>query len=159
MAAGDYHMEGESGEYLGNFPMDVWVGERTPQGVIKALRDGHAVAWRALKGLNFRLSSLYLDDASGSHLLPGDEALVSPDVVLHVVMQGIPGAPARPGRDRPVKARLIVDGQVARVMTLHPGVPFEEALHLEPGAHVVRLDIPWQWVGGMIANPFLLRVR
>jgi len=156
-AAGDFHAQGMAGEYLGNFPMDVWSDAHTPEGIIKALRVGHSVAWHQKKGQNFRLAALSLD-AAGKRLLPGDESAVPVDVELHVRLSGWPKA--KPAElTRPVRARLIVDGRAIGPLTLFVGTPLSKSLHLAPGPHVVRLDIPRQWVGAMIANPFLLHVR
>jgi len=159
VSSGDYHEEGQSGEYLGNFPMDVWADARTSEAVLKALRAGHAVAWRQTRNQNFRVSSLYLEDASGQRLLPGDEALVSPDVELNLALRMFPVPPAGALPDKPVRVRVIVDGQVANVAVMRLDQPLKQGLHLASGAHVLRVDIPGQWLGGMIANPFLLRVR
>lgn len=159
VSSGDYHEEGQSGEYLGNFPMDVWADARTPQAVLAALHGGHAVAWRASRGKNYRVNSLSLQDDKGRILLPGDEALVSGDVLIRLGIGPVPRATGQVVPDRVIRVRFILDGRVDRVVTMLPGEPLEQGLHLEPGAHVLRLDIPHQWIGGMIANPFLLRVR
>jgi len=153
MSCGDYHEEGQSGEYLGNFPMDVWAEERSPQGVLKALRAGHAVAWRAPPGKDFKVRSLYLEDAKGRRLLPGDEAVVAPDIKLHLALDG------KVKLDAPVLARLIINGRVQRQMAIQADGLLDETVHLDPGEHVVRIDIPAQPIGTMIANPFLLRVK
>jgi len=153
VSCGDYHEEGQSDEYLGNFPMDVWAAERSPQGVLKALLAGHAVAWRAPPGKDFRVRSLYLEDAKGRRLLPGDEAVVSPDIKLHLALDG------KVQLDAPVLARLIINGRVHRQVEIHADGLLHEAVHLDPGEQVVRIDIPSQPIGNMIANPFLLRVK
>lgn len=159
VSSGDYHEEGQSGEYLGNFPMDVWADARTPQAVLAGLHAGHVVAWRAGRGKNYRVNSLSLQDDKGTHLLPGDESLVSGDVVIRLEIGSVPLAAGQVSPDKPFRVRFILDGRVARVVTMRLGAPLEQGLHLAPGAHVLRLDIPHQWIGGMIANPFLLRVR
>jgi len=159
VSSGDYHEEGQSGEYLGNFPMDVWADARKPGAVLKALHAGHAVAWRAGRKQNFRVSSFYLEDTSGLRLLPGDEALVTPDVKINLALREYPLSPGDAVPLKPIRVRIIVDGTVYKVGSMQLDTPLMQSLHLEPGAHVVRLDIPRQWLGGMIANPFLLRVR
>jgi len=159
VSSGDYHEEGQSGEYLGNFPMDVWADARTPEAVLKGLREGHAVAWRANRQQNFRVTSLYLDDTSGLRLLPGDESLVSPEVEINLALRKYPMEPGGSVPLKPIRVRIIVDGKVLKVASMQLDMPLKQSLYLEPGAHVVRLDIPGQWLGGMIANPFLLRVR
>ena len=159
VSSGDYHEEGQSGEYLGNFPMDVWADARTSGAVLKGLREGHVVAWRANRKQNFRVSRFYLEDTSGLRLLPGDESLVSPDVEINLALRRYLSGPENIVPIKPVRVRIIVDGTVHKVARMQLDTPLRQSLHLEPGAHVVRLDIPIQWLGGMIANPFLLRVR
>ncbi len=158
VSAGDYHEEGQSGEYLGNYPMDVWAEARSPAAVLKALHKGHMVAWRAQKWMNFRVETLNLQDASGQMLLPGDAAQVSGDVVVHLLLREYPDSGKLVRAEKPIRVRLIVDGQVRQQLTTKLAQPMQVALHLAPGAHVVRLVLPQQWLGGMIANPFLLRV-
>ncbi|MDQ6988117.1 MAG: hypothetical protein Q9M25_09965 [Mariprofundaceae bacterium] len=158
VSSGDYHQEGQSGEFLGNFPMDVWAQERSAVAVLKALRGGHMVAWHASKGKNFRVGRLDLQDASGKKLLPGDEALVSSELMLSFLLQEMPVSGRGGLADKPVRARLIVDGEVLKNVQMRLGQLLKLRLHLTPGAHVLRVDVPNQWLGGMIANPFLLRV-
>jgi len=158
VASGDYHEEGQSGEYLGNYPMDVWADERSSASLLKALHSGHMVAWRASKGGNFRVARLDLRDASGKKLLPGDEALVSSELMLSFLVQELPVSGRAGLAGKPVRARLIVDGEVLKNVQMRLGQLLRLRLHLTPGAHVLRVDVPNQWLGGMIANPFLLRV-
>jgi len=158
VSAGDYHGEGQSGEYLGNYPMDVWADKRTPAAVLKALHKGHMVAWRAQKSMNFRVVTLSLQDASGQTLLPGDMANVSADVAVHFMLRELPDSGRVARANKAIRVRLIVDGEVRKTMLTKLGLPLQAALHLSQGAHVVRLDLPHQWLGSMIANPFLLHV-
>ncbi|MDQ6972053.1 MAG: hypothetical protein Q9M30_05335 [Mariprofundaceae bacterium] len=158
-SAGDYHEEGQSGETLGNFPMDVWAGEKSAGSILTALRAGHAVAWRSPAGKGFRVGNLYLEDAGGQRLLPGDEAVVAADVSIHFSLtHGSQGAGAF-ATGSPIGVRIIADGRLIRQMKLDEKGELEQVLHLGPGAHVLRLDIPNGRAGTMVANPFLLRVR
>ncbi|MDX8391382.1 MAG: hypothetical protein R8K53_02280 [Mariprofundaceae bacterium] len=158
VASGDYHEEGQSGEHLGNYPMDVWAAEASTAAVLKALRSGHMVAWRAVKNGNFRVARLDIQSASGKRLLPGDEAVIAGDMTLFFQLREKPASGRSGQADKPIHARLIVDGKVLKNVQLHLDQLLKVRLHLTPGAHIVRLDLPKQWVGSMIANPFLLRV-
>jgi len=161
-SCGDFHNEAEWGEHLGNFPMDIWAEERSPEGVLKALRAGRAVAWYAPVGRDFRVRTLYLqDDATGQRLLPGDAATISSETTLNfavdVMQHGKSDAKAL--LKNPMQARLIIDGRVERLLTLHLNTPLQAKLLLPQGPHVVRLDIPSLGGAKMIANPFLVDVN
>lgn len=163
VAAGDYHEEGEAGEYLGNFPMDVWAASRDPKVVLAAIRQGRMTAWHQPRDRNLFCRALYLQTADGRKLLPGTEATL-PGAVRLVAALGEwhrPGAPvSQPAA--PLRAQWIVDGEVAAEVMLAPDSDTATMLPLTlaPGPHVVRLHIPVQPPGGirMEANPFLLRV-
>jgi hypothetical protein len=86
-------------------------------------------------------------------LLPGDEAEVSSDIKLHLALDG------KTKLDGPVVARLIINGRVQRQMAIQADGLLDETVHLDRGEQVVRIDIPEQAIGTMIANPFLLRVK
>ncbi len=158
VAAGDYHKEGQSGEYLGNYPMDVWAQARSTDAVLEALRHGHMAAWRTSKSKNFRVVRLAIQDGSGKRLLPGDESLVASEMMLSFQLQEKPASGRVGLADKSIRARLVVDGKVLKVFSTHLNQLLKVRLHLTPGAHVVRIDVPNQWLGSMIANPFLLRV-
>jgi len=161
-SCGDFHKEAQWGEYLGNFPMDVWAEEKSPEGVLKALRAGRAVAWRAPVGRDFRVRTLYLqDDATGQRVLPGGAATISSETMLHFAVDVMPhGKPdAKALLKNPMQARLIIDGRVERVLSFHLNTPVQSTILLSPGPHVVRLDIPEQSGIKMIANPFLVDVN
>jgi len=157
-SCGDYHGEGLANEYLGNFPMDVWADNASPEGVLQALRLGHMVAWYMPAERNIRVSELYLEDINGRRLIPGDEAAVSSDLMLNFSLEKMPSDKMK-DNNRPIGVELVVDGRVVRRMAMNFAEPLRESLHLVSGAHVVRVRIPKQWTGWMEANPFLLRVK
>jgi len=157
VAAGDFHKQGEAGEYLGNFPMDIWSDERTPAAILAAMRRGHMVAWGMPKDRNLRVKALFLEDATGHRLLPGDEITAHGQVVLHCSLEERPVS-VEPVSPQLLYAQIIVDGYVLAQPPLGIAQPLLETLQLPPGAHVIRLRIPAQHSIRMEANPFLVRV-
>lgn len=157
VAAGDFHKQGEAGEYLGNYPMDVWANANTPAAVLAAMRKGRMVAWRTPRGRNLRVASLFLEDATGRHVLPGDTVTAPGQVVLHLSLAERPVS-VKPVRDQLLRAQIVVDGQILVQRMVGLLQPLRETLQLSPGAHVIRLRIPMQRGIRMEANPFLVRV-
>ncbi|MDQ6968613.1 MAG: hypothetical protein Q9M14_08030 [Mariprofundaceae bacterium] len=156
VAAGDYHEEGMANEYLGNFPMDVWSKTAKSDDVLAAMRQGHMVAWGMTKDKNIAIQTLYLEDANGLRMLPGDEARVRPP--LHVVAaltDTIPSSKEQPA----FKGEWIVDGRIAKTTLLQVNATRTPiiALQVGKGAHVIRLQIKQGL--RMVANPFLVHVE
>jgi len=159
VAAGDFHGQGRSGEYLGNYPMDVWATENTPLAIMTAMKLGHMVAWRTPRGRDIRVSKLYLQDMSGKHLLPGDGADVTSQVIVHIGIDAMrPEQQTDAALSTPLLTDLIVDGIIAYKLKLRPGTAQQRTLQLDSGPHVIRLRIADQGGVRMEANPFLLRV-
>jgi hypothetical protein len=156
VSAGDFHAQGEANEYLGNFPMDVWMVEHTPAAVLTAMHRGHMVAWGLPRNRNLRFASLSCEAVSGQKLLPGDEASVGGGVTVEGLLDEQPAA--KPGSRMSWPVQIIVDGRVAATPMLSVGQPFSWPLQLAPGAHAVRLRL-WQGAVRMLSNPFLLMVR
>jgi hypothetical protein len=157
VAAGDFHRQGEAGEYLGNHAMDVWTtrGERSPKAVLAALRAGRMAAWRQPADRNLRLAALWLEDGRGHRGLPGSSMISAGQVHLHAALREQPVS----GRgEKRFRAQIVVDGQVAARPWLGLDAPLDMTLQLAPGAHVIRLRIPVQHAIRMEANPFLVRV-
>ncbi len=154
-SAGDFHGQGQAGEYLGNFPMDLWTADTTPAGVLAAMHLGHMVAWGLPRDRNLRFARLACADANGHRLLPGDRADVASDIAVTGLLDERPAA--APGSPISWPAQLIVDGRVVATPALTLGQPFRWPLHLGPGPHAVRLRL-WQGAIRMLSNPFLLRV-
>lgn len=156
VSAGDFHGQGQAGEYLGNFPMDLWTAETTQAGVLAAMHRGHMVAWGLPKGRNLRFVHLNCTDATGRRLLPGDQASVGGDVAVTGLLGERPAAVSGASTSWPVQ--IIVDGQVVATPVLTLGQPFRWPLQLSPGPHAVRLRL-WQGAIRMLSNPFLLEVH
>lgn len=159
VAAGDFHGQGQAGEYLGNFPMDVWTdaNKTTPDAILAAMRKGHMVAWHMPRNRNLRVKSLFLEDATGHHWLPGDAFTTQGQVILHCSLEERPVS-TRSMNKQLLHAQLIVDGSTILQPLLGLDQPLLETLQLTPGAHVIRLRIPSQNSIRMEANPFLVRV-
>ena len=98
VSAGDYHAEGQAGEYLGNFPMDVWTEGSGSKAVMEALRKGRNSSWFMVKNLNLHLSALFLEDETGKRLMPGDDTSVTRKVKLYA---GVSHGYALPGMHVP----------------------------------------------------------
>lgn len=159
VAAGDYHGEGQAGEYLGNYPMDVWTDGTDREATLNALRKGHNNCWQMQRQLNLTMPALYAEDKDGRRILPGDEAKVSTSLRLVVALKQWRTQEAEPAKAITLKGEWIVDGHVAMPVELaDDGIAVVTPLTLEPGPHVVRLRIPPQKGVRMEANPFLLRV-
>ncbi|MBL4759697.1 MAG: hypothetical protein JKY80_02430 [Mariprofundaceae bacterium] len=156
VAAGDYHEEGMANEYLGNFPMDVWSKTAKSKDVLAAMRQGHMVAWGMTKDQNIAMQTLYLEDANGLRLLPGDEARVQPP--LHVVA-GLTDARQGAKEYDTFKGEWIVDGSIVKTELLQVNAKQAQAIPLPvaKGAHVIRLQIKQGL--RMVANPFLVHIK
>ena len=145
VAAGDFHKQGEAGEYLGNFPMDVWTAAHvaSPDAVLAAMRKGHMVSWHMPKDRNLRVSSLFLEDALGNRWLPGDTVTTPGQVILHCSLTERP-APAHSMAVQLLRVQIIVDGNIMVTSWVGLDQPLQESLQLAPGPHVIRLRIPSQ---------------
>jgi|GEM_PF-2093787 len=156
VAAGDYHEEGMANEYLGNFPMDVWSNTAKSHDILTAMRQGHMAAWGMQKDKNIALKALYLEDANGLRLLPGDEEVVRPP--LHVVA-ALSSAVPDTQTHATFTGEWVVDGHI--VQTTRLKVNAEQVkripLYITKGAHVIRLQIKQGL--RMVANPFLVHIK
>jgi len=161
VAAGDFHEEGQSGEFLGNYPMDVWADSTKQQDILEALKQGRMTAWHMGKHHDLSLNTLALaytraDTGQNAFLLPGQIGVANPNIMLIAALSD------RATDSKPVslKAQWIVDGQIVRhvVLSSH-GKPVQLALTLPAGKHVIRLQIPAQQGIRMEANPFFVDVR
>jgi len=163
VAAGDYHEEGQSGEYLGNFPMDVWAESAKPEDVLKALQQGKMVSWGMNKMQNIAVKALYLesiDSKTGGtvKLLPGGEAVVGENVQVTVALRDLD----LESSEIQINAQWIVDGHIAAEVMLSTDetMPvYAQHLQLSEGTHVIRLKIPAQQSLRLESNPFLVQVR
>lgn len=160
VAAGDYHGEGEANEYLGNFPMDVWLDGNSEASLLAALKAGHSTGWQQVQDRNAGIEVLLLEDGAGRRSLPGEEMTIAGSTVrlMAAAREYLPQAERS---YPPLQGVWIVDGAVAATTLL----PFSgdrlavTELELSPGAHLIRLQIPSQQGVKMVANPFLVRVE
>ncbi|MDQ7002360.1 MAG: hypothetical protein Q9N02_06695 [Ghiorsea sp.] len=162
VAAGDYHEEGQSGEFLGNFPMDVWAKSTAQDDILLALKQGHMAAWQMHKQHNLSLNQLSLvytnpENQKSEYMLAGDTAVVGPNITLIASIQDMDKTTA----PIQLKAQWIVDGEVRGhvLLSSHMQTAQSYPLHLSAGRHVIRLQISAQQGVRMEANPFLVHVR
>ena len=154
VAAGDYHEQGMAGEYLGNFPMDIWSKSAKPEDVLTAMRQGRMAAWGMGKNDNIALSALYLEDADGQKIYPGDEVHARlPIRAVMGVLQKVEGK----GKTQQLESQWVIDGHVVGTQFLAMGQAQSIMLPLRQGAHVIRAQVS-QSVR-MVANPFLVHVQ
>lgn len=161
VAAGDYHAQGQSGEYLGNYPMDVWASNDSLPAMLAALQKGRMTAWHMQAEQNLSVAKLFLayqpeDALSPSYLMSGDEAVVGEQVSVGVGIADLDtGKPMMT-----LTGDWIVDGEVV----LSPKITTDSSTHiahltLSEGVHVIRFRIPSQQGVRLETNPFLVRVR
>ncbi|MDQ6981075.1 MAG: hypothetical protein Q9M46_06320 [Ghiorsea sp.] len=162
VAAGDYHKEGQSGEFLGNFPMDVWAKSAQEDDILAALKQGRMTAWQMGKQHNLSLNSLALlytnpETQETETMFIGDTAVVSANVTLIASLKEMDNTKT----PMQLKAQWIVDGQIVGHILLSSDMQVAQSypLHLSAGRHVIRLQIPAQQGVRMEANPFLVQVR
>jgi len=153
IAAGDFHAEGEAGEHLGNFPMDIWAEARTPEAIVAALKAGRVVAWGLPQGRDLFVLDLFVEDARGQRARPGgrlqtDGAGLALVVAIADKRQRAPIA---------LRAQLVIDGRAYPVALRSDGRFLRIPLALSPGAHLLRLRIR-QGAIRMEANPMAIEV-
>ena len=102
------------------------------------------------------MKTLYLEDANGLRLLPGDEAEVRPP--LHVVA-ALTNTVQNSKGHATFNAEWIVDGSIVKTELLRVNAKQTAMvpLPITKGAHVIRLQIKQGL--RMIANPFLVHIQ
>ncbi|OIP99578.1 MAG: hypothetical protein AUK35_06830 [Zetaproteobacteria bacterium CG2_30_46_52] len=161
VAAGDYHEEGQSGEYLGNYPMDVWADSNDAPSILSALKLGRMASWHMQPHQHLSVQKLFLtyspkDKQSPPYLMPGDEAVVGRLVTVGISITDL----APDAQAIAFQGAWIVDGKVVeKPKILSNGQVFTHNLTLSEGVHVIRFELPAQQGLRMVANPFLVRVR
>ncbi len=152
VSAGDFHVQGSSGEMLGNYPMDIWAAGRSTKAILAAMRRGHMVAWNMPRNLNIGIKQLYLQDALGTRMIPGDEKKAASQVTVYMELMDLTPSPTGPHKFAE-QFEIIVDGQQVVRRRVSPDVPLREVIQLMPGPHVIRVRS-----AHMEANPFLVHV-
>jgi len=161
VSAGDFHEEGAAGEYLGNFPMDVWAKSNKKEDILSALKHGRMAAWHMNKQQNFQLKQYalaYHDQQSRTQLASmGRLTQVSTDVALTVSFSQLSNGL----ENIAFQGHWIVDGKVVKKITANmaDSQPNTVYLHLPKGKHVIRFQIPAQHGVRLETNPFLVEVR
>jgi len=161
VAAGDYHEEGQSGEYLGNYPMDVWADGSDATSILSALKLGRMASWHMQPKQHLSVQKLFLaytpkDKQSPPFLMPGDEAVVGRLVTVGISITDL----APDAQAIALQGAWVVDGKVVeKPKILSNGQVFTHNLTLSEGVHVIRFELPAQQGLRMVANPFLVRVR
>ncbi|MDX8408542.1 MAG: hypothetical protein R8J84_00655 [Mariprofundales bacterium] len=155
VAAGDFHYQGGFDTYLGDFPMDVWVHDRSSSGVLAALRLGHNVNWQQPKDRNVRIRTFALVDNKGTTALPGEA--VEGKGIFYLAMAADQPLSSQGGK-LSFSVQVVVDSMVQKLVTLEVGAGKLSLtpLHLETGKHVVRVRIPPQQGFRFEANPFFV---
>lgn len=155
VSAGDFHYQGGFDLYLGDYPMDVWVRERSPAGVLMALQGGHNANWQQMKGVELTFRTLAVADAAGHVALPGESLQGTGPFFLVMGVRGKAEGVSR------LTTQVVADGMVldAPSIDITRGKVTAYRLKLAVGDHVVRLRIPQQQGIRMEANPFFVRVK
>lgn len=162
VAAGDYHEEGQAGEYLGNFPMDVWAKSNTETDILTALRQGRMTAWHMHKQHNLSVHTLSLKshdpiNSQPVQLFTGDEAAIVSDVQLNIGIE----ERGQNNNLTSLSGQWIVNGRVYEkvVVPVSSSQVVVSNLHLSKGQYVIRFQIPAQQGIRLETNPFLVQVR
>jgi len=158
VAAGDFHYQGGFDTFLGDYPMDVWVKERTPAGVLMALRGGHNANWMQMKNTNITFRTLAIVDTNGKVALPGG-SLQGPGPYF-LVMAAQPVHLDAGMQHLSLTTQVVADGLVidSPALPVAVGKVVVRKLALDRGDHAVRVRIPTQGNVRMEANPFFIRV-
>ncbi len=162
VAAGDYHQEGQSGEYLGNFPMDVWANSRAEADILDALKHGRMTAWHMGQQRNIATKALflqYLDSATHQQkrLAMGEHASAQSPITAVAAIHDLNASQS----PLTLQGQWIVDGKVVARVTLSTAAETNiqgTALNLPEGRHVIRFRIPGQQGVRMESNPFFVQV-
>jgi len=157
VSAGDFHYQGGFDTFLGDYPMDVWVRERTPASILMALQGGHNANWKQMEGRNIAFRTLAVADADGNVALPGESLHGTGPYFLVMAVHWLRDSTSNASS---LMAQIVADGMVldSPSIGVGRGKVMVRKLILSPGDHVVRLRIPDQNGIRMEANPFFIRV-
>ncbi len=161
VAAGDYHEEGQAGEYLGNFPVDIWAKSASQADIFDALKHGHMASWHMGQHQNIAISNLYLEYAEpkaqrSTRLLMGDEATVPSTVNLVIGLREL----GKTSGVSSLSGHWIIDGktQPSLHLNLNNKLASATTVSLSKGQHVIRFQILPQQGIRLETNPFLVNV-
>jgi len=157
VSAGDFHYQGGFDTFLGDYPMDVWVREQTPAGVLMALQGGHNANWKQMDGQNIAFRTLAVADADGHVALPGESLHGSGPYFLVASAYWMKGSSKKSAS---LISQIVADGMLldSPAMAIGRSKVMVWKLSLGLGDHVVRFRIPDQHNIRMEANPFFIRV-
>jgi hypothetical protein len=151
IATSDFHREGESGEYLGNFITVLLVREKTKKEVLNALRTGKmycsSIAYpRAVRLNEFSVSS----KDGGGKAISGDEMTMKGNPVIRVSIT------TNNEVKNVVKVRLIRSGELIKTFEgpLPLQIEYEDAYE-KPGEKIYyRMDM--KGYGVIVSNPIFV---
>ncbi|MDQ6963451.1 MAG: hypothetical protein Q9M13_00865 [Mariprofundales bacterium] len=157
VSAGDFHYQGGFDTFLGDYPMDVWVRERTPSAIVIALQGGHNVSWKQIQGQNIGFRTLAVADGRGEVALPGESLHGTGPYFLVASAEWLKGSSSRASS---LIAQIVVDGLLmdSPTMDIGAGKVMVWRLKMAVGDHVVRLRMPEQHGIRMESNPFFISV-
>ncbi|MDX8414417.1 MAG: hypothetical protein R8J85_10055 [Mariprofundales bacterium] len=157
VSAGDFHYQGGFDLFLGDYPMDVWVREKTPAGILIALQGGHNANWKQMDGQNIAFRALAVADGDGNVALPGESLHGTGPYFLVVSAHWMKGSSSKASS---LVTQIVADGLLldSPTMDIGHGKVMVWKLPLGLGDHVVRFRIPDQNNLRMEGNPFFIRV-
>jgi hypothetical protein len=147
-----FHFEGQAGKWLDEVQTVFLAAERTPAGVLRAMRDGRAFAHRRKREYGLVLERFTVNGAS-----LGETAQTDPGVPPRIDL----ALGASDGRAHPVEVTLIRSGTV---LTVRKGstpvtLDLEDRQAPRAGAGYYRLDVRGEPGIRLLTNPIFFRVR
>jgi hypothetical protein len=159
IATADYHMEGGSGQKLGDFQTILWLSEKSMQSVLAALKNGKMYACQGKfpkipKLDEFSISAAEPDTAP--RMMSGDEFLLQRNPRIRITVSG--GAGRTEGKGT-VQVRLIRSGTLIQTFkgTLPLAIDYTDPLE-KPGEKVYyRMDMTGY--GSIVSNPIFVEFK
>lgn len=157
IATADYHMEGGSGQNLGDFQTVLWLAEKSAPSVLAALKNGRMYACQGKfpkipKLDEFSISAAKPDTAP--RMISGDEFLLRRNPRIRITVSG--GAGTTGGKST-VRVRLIRSGSLIQTFqgTLPLAIDYTDPLE-KPGEKVYyRMDMTGY--GTIVSNPIFVK--
>jgi hypothetical protein len=151
IATSDFHKEGESGEYLGNFQTVLLVREKTKQEALKALKTGRMYGLRTAYPKTARLEEFSVSSKDGGHkAVSGEEIMMRGNPVIRMSITADKAVPTA------VKVRLIRSGELVKTFEgpLPLKIEYEDAYE-KPGEKIYyRMDM--KGYGVIVSNPIFV---